>query len=43
MLMHSFCMSAIYNKMVSEKEEGLPWWFSGKESAYQPKRHRFNP
>ena len=22
---------------------GLPWWLSGKESAYQCKRHRFNP
>ena len=22
---------------------GLPRWFSGKESAYQCKRHRFNP
>ena len=36
-------MSTIYNKMVSEKEEGLPWWLSGKESAYQCKRHRVNP
>ena len=22
---------------------GLPWWFSGKESACQCRRHRFNP
>ena len=22
---------------------GLPWWFSGKESAYQCKRHGFYP
>jgi len=21
----------------------LPWWFSGKESACQCRRHRFNP
>ena len=23
--------------------EGLPWWLSGKESAYQCRRHRFDP
>ena len=22
---------------------GLPWWLIGKESAYQCRRHRFNP
>ena len=22
---------------------GLPWWLSGKESACQYRRHRFNP
>ena len=22
---------------------GLPWWLSGKESAWQCRRHRFNP
>ena len=22
---------------------GLPWWFSGKESAYQCRRHGFDP
>ena len=22
---------------------GLPWWLSGKESAYQCRRHGFNP
>ena len=22
---------------------GLPWWLRGKESAYQCRRHRFNP
>ena len=21
----------------------LPWWLSGKESAYQCRRHRFDP
>jgi len=24
-------------------ERGLPWWLSGRESACQYKRHRFNP
>ena len=22
---------------------GFPWWLSGKESAYQFRRHEFNP
>ena len=26
-----------------QKLEGLPRWFSGKESACQCRRHRFNP
>ena len=27
----------------SMTEKGLPWWFSGKESACQGRRLRFNP
>jgi len=31
--------------MLSSKHNlpGLPWWRSGKESAYQCRRHGFNP
>ena len=25
------------------KVRGLPWWFSGKESTCQWRRHEFNP
>ena len=24
-------------------DAGLPWWLSGKESAYQCRRHEFSP
>ena len=34
--------------LLQEEEEmprlqGLPWWLSGKESAYQCRRHSFDP
>ena len=28
---------------IHKRNTGLPWWLSGKESAYQCRRHRFNP
>ena len=28
---------------IHKRNTGLPWWLSGKESAYQYRRHRFNP
>ena len=29
--------------MIKTLPSGLPWWFSGKESSYQYRRHRFDP
>ena len=26
-----------------KRHMGLPWWFSGKESTYECRRHRFHP
>ena len=26
-----------------KKNQGLPWWLNGKESAYQCRRHGFDP
>ena len=31
-----------YFKTLKKKKTGLPWWLSGKESAYQCKRHVFS-
>ena len=30
-------------KVLKRLERGLPWWLSGKESACQGRRHRFDP
>ena len=29
--------------LLHSKESGLPWWLSGKDSACQCRRRRFNP
>ena len=31
------------NLFLFNKKDGLPWWCSSKESAYQCRRHRFYP
>ena len=30
-------------KALKRLERGLPWWLSGKESAHQGRRHRYDP
>ena len=30
-------------KALKRLERGLPWWLSGKESACQGRRHRYDP
>lgn len=42
-----YCVSPNQRKFNEERAasriSGLPWWLSGKESACQRRRHRFNP
>ena len=39
-IIHSFCT---YLLSIYYVPGGLPWWFSGKESSRQCRRHRFDP
>ena len=45
-IIHSFiysCMQARSTYGGPNTSQGLLWWLSGKESAYQWRRHRFDP
>ena len=34
---------AAEQRTTTERDPGLPWWLSGKESAYQCRRRSFHP
>ena len=36
-------LESLFNPLYNLMLYGLPWWLSGEESAYQCRRHRFDP